>query len=77
MTLDRHLMPLPSSIMWTVGAAPMAIRQVPALLKGKGLRKRVSELAWSEGRRFWCSKKDGDEDVNVPDSSRGDTSGSA
>jgi hypothetical protein len=44
--------------------------------KAKYCGKECQSSAWSEGHRFWCSAKDGDEDAeNVPDSSRGGTNG--
>ena len=40
--------------------------------KAKYCGKECQSSAWSEGHRFWCSAKDGDEDgENVPDGSRG------
>ena len=40
--------------------------------KAKYCGKECQSSAWSEGHRFWCSAKDGDEDgENVPDNSRG------
>ncbi|KAI9507871.1 hypothetical protein F5148DRAFT_1201335 [Russula earlei] len=39
--------------------------------KAKYCGKECQSSAWSEGHRFWCSAKDGEEDPdNVPDSSR-------
>ncbi|KAH9953437.1 hypothetical protein BGW80DRAFT_1468597, partial [Lactifluus volemus] len=39
--------------------------------KAKYCGKECQSSAWSEGHRFWCSAKDGDEDgENVPDNSR-------
>ncbi|KAH9972393.1 hypothetical protein BJV74DRAFT_889215 [Russula compacta] len=44
--------------------------------KAKYCGKECQSSAWSEGHRFWCSAKDGDEDAeNVPDSSRGGGNG--
>lgn len=44
--------------------------------KAKYCGKECQSSAWSEGHRFWCSAKDGDEDAeNVPDSSRGGANG--
>jgi hypothetical protein len=45
--------------------------------KAKYCGKECQSSAWSEGHRFWCSAKDGDEDAeNVPDGSRGGANGS-
>ncbi|KAI0247708.1 hypothetical protein BJV78DRAFT_1243454 [Lactifluus subvellereus] len=44
--------------------------------KAKYCGKECQSSAWSEGHRFWCSAKDGDEDAeNVPDNSRTGNSG--
>jgi hypothetical protein len=65
---------LPSSVMRTVGTVPAAIRQMPALFERQSFAEKSS--VWSEGHRFWCSAKDGDEDAeNVPESSRGGANG--
>lgn len=44
--------------------------------KAKYCGKECQSSAWSEGHRFWCSAKDGDEDAeNVPDGPRSGTNG--
>ncbi|KAI0293510.1 hypothetical protein B0F90DRAFT_1822026 [Multifurca ochricompacta] len=44
--------------------------------KAKYCGKECQSSAWSEGHRFWCSAKDGDEDgENVPEGSRGGANG--
>ncbi|EPQ50242.1 hypothetical protein GLOTRDRAFT_141598 [Gloeophyllum trabeum ATCC 11539] len=39
--------------------------------KAKYCGKECQSTAWSEGHRFWCSAKDGDEDAENPEHSRG------
>jgi hypothetical protein len=58
--------------MWTVGAIPVAITKHCRCRKAKYCGKECQSSVWSEGHRFWCSAKDGDEDSeNVPDNSCG------
>ncbi|TFK47886.1 hypothetical protein OE88DRAFT_1665581 [Heliocybe sulcata] len=45
--------------------------------KAKYCGKECQSTAWSEGHRFWCSAKDGDDDAEHGEHSRGAASGDA